>query len=127
MKIGFDKNGRKLYKFSHSVGQGGFLYSHRAKEGEKIADREGLRNALNEVAAQFGLVDVTLKVYDCIFFLYFMSRPSLAPQTLINAIQKAVLPFSSWDKEYVWTGVPDLQETYLRQELKNWGFEYGQG
>ncbi len=127
MKVGFDKNGRKLYKFSHSVAQGGFLYSHKVKEGEKIADKEGLRAALKAVAEHYRLVDVTIKVYDTIFFLYFMLRPSIVLQNLIDAVQKTILPFSSWAEEYLWTGVYDLQDNYLRKELENWGFEYEQG
>lgn len=127
MKIGFDKNGRKVYKFSHSVDQGGFLYSHKAKEGEKIADRDGLRNALTELAKQYELVDVTIKVYDNVFFLYFLPKPSLAPQTLIDTIQKTIRPFSSWAEECLWTGVYDLQENYLKKELEKWGFDCEQG
>ena len=66
MKREIDKNGRVLYKFSHSVCPGGFVYSHKTKEGHAIADKENLRNALKAFAARSGLIDVTIKVYDVI-------------------------------------------------------------
>ena len=32
MKIETDKSGRRVYKFSSSIVQGGYLYSHKTKE-----------------------------------------------------------------------------------------------
>lgn len=127
MKIEHDKNGRKLYKFSHSICQGGYVYAHKTKEEGKIADKEGLRNALSSVAKQFELIDTTIKVYDNIFFLFFMLKPSVVPQSLIESIQKNIASFSSWAEEYLWAGVYDLQEDYLRKELEKRGFNYEQG
>ena len=61
MKIEIDKRGRKLYKFSHSVHQGGFFYCH--KSVKKISNKDGLRNALNAIAAKLQLIDTTIKIY----------------------------------------------------------------
>lgn len=127
MKIETDRNGRKVYKFSHSICQGGYVYSHKTKEGEKIADKEGLRNALGSVTKQFELIDATIKVHDNAFFFLFMLKPSVVPQNLINNILETIGPFSLWAEEYLWTGVYDLQESSLRKELEKWGFDYEQG
>lgn len=127
MKIEYDKNGRKLYKFSHSICQGGYVYSHKTKEGGEIIDKEGLRNALGSVAKQFELIDATIKVYSSMFFFFFMLKPSVVPQQVIESIQNSIASFSSWAEEYLWTGVYDLQEDYLRKELEKQGFDYEQG
>ena len=49
MKKVIDKDGRILYKFSHSVSKGGNLYAHKLLNG-KIENKEGLRNALNAIS-----------------------------------------------------------------------------
>src|SRR3989338_6141737 len=116
MKIGYDRNGRKMYKFSHSVAQGGFLYAHRISTGT-IVNKEGLCNALSDISKKHELIDVTIKVYDTIFFLFFMLKPSLVPQKLIDSIQENTASFGSWDENYLWTGVYDLQEKYIREYL----------
>lgn len=127
MKIGYDKKGRKLYKFSHSVHQGGFVYSHKTRNREEITNKEGLKNALNAIAKHFELIDFTIKVYDGIFFLFYMSKPSLKPIELIERIQKDILSFGNWDSEYICGGVDDLQEFFIKKELKKWGFDYEKG
>ena len=123
MKIETDKNGRRLYKFSHSVAQGGYLYAHKTSGGA-ITNQEGLCNALNAIAKKFELIDVTIKIYDKIFFMFFMSKPSVAPQELIDGIQRNTASFAEWDEKYLWTGVYDLQENYLRKYLTKAGYDY---
>ena len=54
MKIETDRQGRRLYKFSHSVCQGGWLYAHKA--AGDIPDKEGLRNALKAISGEFGFI-----------------------------------------------------------------------
>ena len=127
MKIEIDKYGRKLYKFSSSVAQGGYVYSHKTNNGVLIENTEGLRNALNAVAKKFELIDVTIKIYDRIFFLFFMTKPSIVPQKLIDTIQEDITAFSSWDENYLWTGVYDLQEKYVRKDMEKWGYDFDQG
>ncbi len=126
MKIELDKKGRRLYKFSHSVVQGGYLYSHRIVDGEVIKNKEGLKNALNAIASKFKLIDPTVKVYDSIFFFFFLNR-NTAPIELIKTIQKNIASFGIWDKEYLYTTAYDLQELYLRKDLEKWEFDYDEG
>lgn len=126
MKIETDKNGRRLYKFSSSVAQGGYLYAHKTSDGT-ITNFEGLRNALNAIAKKFELIDVTIKVYDTIFFAFFMSKPSLVPQELIDSIQRNTASFAKWDENYLWTGVYDLQEKYIRDYMAKVGYDYDDG
>jgi len=118
---------RKTYRFSHTVCQGGYLYSHKISGGAVINDKEGLRNALMEVADEFKLLDVTIKVYDSAFFFFFMIKPSVIPLDVINSIQEKIARFGLWGKDYAYTGVYDLQEGYVRQELKRLGFDYDRG
>jgi|SRR3989338_673102 len=125
MKIEYDRSGRKLYKFSHSVAQGGYLYAHKTSVGN-IVNKEGLRNVLSAISKKYELIDVTIKVYDAIFLLFFMSKPSLVPQELIDIIQKNIASFANWDENYVWTGVYDLQEEYIKEYLTKVGYEYDQ-
>lgn len=92
MKKVIDKDGRILYKLSHSVAKGGNLYSHKVSEGT-ILDKEGLRNVLNAIALKHKLIDPTIKVYDTIFFLFFHIPKSLAPAELIGSIHKNIDSF----------------------------------
>lgn len=125
MKIETDKQGRRVYKFSHSVAQGGYVYAHKAIN--PISDKEGLRNALNAISVEFGLIDATIKVYDNIFFFFFMFKPSLAPQNLIDSIRDRIDDFAKWEEEYLFTGVYDLQEKHVREYLRNKGYDYDEG
>ena len=126
MKIETDKNGRRLYKFSHSVAKVGYLYAHKTSDGA-ITNREGLRNTLNAIAKKFELIDVSIMAYDNIFFLFFMSKPSLVPKELIDSIQNNTASFAEWDENYLWTCVYDLQEKYLREYLAKSGYDYDDG
>ena len=126
MKKVYDKYGRTLYKFSHSVSQGGNLYAHKVRQGV-IKNKDGLKNALNAISIKFKLIDPTAKVYDSIFFFFFHVPKSLAPAKLIEVIQRNMQPFAEWDKNYLFTGVYDLQEKYVRKDLEKWGFDYGKG
>ena len=118
---------RKLYKFSHSIHQGGYLYMHKTTHEGLIRNREELRKALEETAKKFGLIDVTIKIYDNIFFLYFMMKPSIAPAKIIDSVQESITTLNSWHKDYLLTGVYDLQEEYVRKNLKEMGFDYDSG
>ncbi len=114
---------RKTYRFSHSVAQGGLLYAHKGK----IEDKDKVREALHEVCDRLKLMDVTIKVYETALFLFFMMRPSLAQIEVISAIQKAISGLGSWEEEYMFIGVYDLQEEYVREELEKFGFEWEKG
>lgn len=126
MKRELDSNGRVLYKFSSSVCQGGYVYAHSTK-GNSITNKDGLRNALHEIVQQYALIDATIKIYDTIFFLFFMTKPMVVPQRLIDNIQEKIAPFSTWADECLYTTVYDLQERFIRKDLHTWGFDYEQG
>lgn len=126
MKTDIDKDGRKLYKFSHSVCQGGFMFANKVLNGN-IKNKEGLKIILNSVALKFESIDVTIKVYDNIFFVFFMTKPSIALGEVIESIQKVIVSFGSWDEEYLFQNVYDLQEKYIRKDLKKIGFNYDNG
>ena len=127
MKKTYDKNGRTLYKFSHSVAQGGNVYIHKTAQNKIIENKSGLKNALDAVSKKFKLVDPTIKVYNTIFFFFFFVPKSLAPAKLIDSIQKNVSFFAQWDDDYVFTGVYDLQEKFIRKDLENFGFDFNKG
>ncbi|HIH11114.1 TPA: hypothetical protein HA241_02915 [Candidatus Woesearchaeota archaeon] len=124
MKKEIDKDGRMVYKFSHSVARGGYLYAHKCREENTITNKDGLRYLLQTIAKKYELIDVTIKVYDKIFFLFFQMKLSLAPQEIIDAVQEKITSFSEWDEDYVITGVDELQEKYLRKDLEKWGMDY---
>ena len=46
---------------------------------------------------------------------------------LVESIQKNTVSFADWEENYLFTGVYDLQEKYLRNYLKQKGFEYDNG
>lgn len=118
---------RKTYKFSHSVFQGGFLYAHKMPGNKKIENKDRLRNVLEEITTKFELLDATIKIYDSIFFLFFMHRPATKSTEIINAIQESIKPFGSWHQDYMYTTVYDLQEKYVRKDLEKLGFDYDKG
>ena len=125
MKIELDKKGRKLYKFNHSVHQGGYFYCHKA--GKKIDNKDGLRNALNAIAAKLDLIDVTIKIYEDIFFIFFMRKPLTKLIDVIQTIQKNITGFAEWDKEYLYNTVYDLQDKFLKKDMGEWGYDYEKG
>ena len=127
MKKTYDKNGRTLYKFSSSVAQGGNVYIHKTAQNKIIENKSGLRNALNAVSKKFKLVDPTITVYNTIFFFFFFVPNSLAPAKLIESIQKNISSFAQWDDEYVFDGVYDLQEKFIRKDLEKFGFDFDKG
>lgn len=118
---------RKTYKFNSMVCQGGYLYAHKLSAGGMIKDKDGLKGALKKVADEFNLIDVTIKIYDAIFFFFFMAKPSVIPLDVINLIQESIASFGPWDKNYVYTSVYDLQEEYARKDLEKLGFDYDKG
>lgn len=118
---------RKLYKFSHSIYQGGYLYAHKTSHEGLIRNREQLRDAIEKTTKKLELMDVTIKIYDSIFFLYFMMKPSIAPAKVIDSIQENIKPLDVWHKDYLFTGVYDLQEPYIRKDLERMGFDCEKG
>ncbi len=118
---------RKTYKFSSCVCQGGYLYAHKIADGEIIKNKEGLRNALNAISNKFELIDITIKVYDSMFFLFFMTKPRIEPMDLIKSIQKNISSFGLWHQDYLYTTVYDLQKEYIKRDLEKWGFDYDGG
>ncbi len=125
MKIEKDRNGRRIYKFSHSVFQGGYLYAHQASTA--IADKEMLRNALHSTAEKNRLIDVTIKIYERIFFIFCMIPLALAPQKVIDAIQCDIASLAEWEEGYLFKSVYDLQESYVREYLAKEGYDYDEG
>lgn len=126
MKKTFDKNGRTLYKFSHSVAQGGNVYIHKTKQ-DSISNKKGLENNLNAIITKYKLIDATIKIYDNIFFLFFHMPNSIAPIKLIEIIQKNLNSFAEWDDKYGFEGIYDLHEKDIKNYLKHNGFEYDEG
>jgi len=126
MKREFDSNGRTIYRFSHSVCQGGTVYIHKVTGGS-IQNKGELKDVLKTIALEFKLIDTTIKVYDTLFFLFFFIPKSLTPQVLIDAIQRDISPFATWDEEYFYTGTYDLQEKQVREDILKWGFDYEKG
>lgn len=118
---------RKTYKFSSSACQGGYLYAHKTQDGVAIRDKEKLRDALKNVSQQFKLIDVTIKVYDSIFFFFYMARPSIVPEDIIESIQNAINAHEKFDRDYVYNAVYDLQEKYVREDFTRFGFSYDEG
>lgn len=123
MKIVVDKSGRKMYKFRHSVCQGGYLYSRGVVSGE-ILNKSGLKLVLDSVVNKFDLIDVTIKIYKNIFFIFYMVKPSVVLKDLFDTIDSVISSFGNWNKDYVVTNVYDLQEKYVREDLLKLGFDY---
>ena len=99
MKTETDKYGRRTYKFSSCVCQGGYLYAQKTKVGSINTD--GLRNVLTTLTKEYELIDATIKIYEKIFFLFFQMKPSLVPANLINTIQENIGPFGQWNDDYI--------------------------
>lgn len=117
---------RKLYKHSHSASAGGWIFAQRLKNG-KIENKEGLRNGLNNVIKILNLIDATTKIYDNIFFLFFATKPTLATTQAIDEIQKNIAGIADWDSEYLFDGVYDVQEEYLKKYLARTGLDFEKG
>jgi hypothetical protein len=127
MKREIDKDGRILYKFSSSTAKGGNAYIHKTLSCKVINNKQGLRNVLEAISKKYSLIDSTIKIYDTIFFFFFHIPKSLAAGELIETIKKNLPLFCEWDKEYIFTGVYDLQEKFLRKDLERWGYDYDEG
>ncbi len=100
------------------------MYCHKSLN--KIENKIGLKNALKAIAKKFELIDATVKVYDNVFFLFYLSR-KVSSDVLIKKILKNIYSFGEWDKDYIFTNVYDLQEKYVRKDLKEMGFDYEKG
>jgi len=118
---------RKTYKFSSCITNGGFLYAHKTADNQIIENKNGLKNALNKIAKEFELIDVTIKIYGSIFFFFFMMRPVIKTADIITSIHENISPFGLWNNEYIYSSVYDLQEEYVRKDLKKLGFDYNKG
>lgn len=94
MKKVIDKDGRILYKFSHSTAKGGNAYIHKTIPDKCIVNKQGLRNALDAISKKYELIDPTIKIYDSIFFFFFHIPKSLAPAELIESINKNISSFA---------------------------------
>ena len=127
MKKVIDKDGRILYIFSHSTAKGGNAYIHKTISDKYIANKQGLRNVLDAISKKHNLIDPIIKIYDSIFFFFFHMPKSLAPAELIESIDKNISSFAEWDKEYLYTGVYDLQDKFLRKDFERWGYDYENG
>jgi len=127
MKKEIDKDGRILYKFNHSTSKGGNVYVHKTIKGKIIKNKEELRKVLFDISNKHKLIDPTIKIYDTIFFLFFHIPKSLAPAVLIESIEKDISLFAEWDEDYVYTGVYDLQEKFIRRDLDRWCYDYEKG
>ncbi|MBU1854876.1 MAG: hypothetical protein KKF89_04095, partial [Nanoarchaeota archaeon] len=64
------------------------------------------------------------KIYDSIFFFFFMKKPLVKPLEVIERIQKNLSSFGNWDKDYLHNTVYDLQEEYVKKDLEKLGFDY---
>lgn len=127
MKKEIDKDGRIIYKFSHSTAKGGNAYIHKTIRGKNIKNKFGLRSYLDAISKKYDLIDPIIKIYDNIFFFFFHIPKSLAPVILIESIGKDISLFAEWDKDYVFTGVYDLQDKFLRKDFEKWGYDYDKG
>ena len=54
-------------------------------------------------------------------------KGTILKYALQNAVQRNMQSFGEWDKDYLFTGVYDLQEQYIRKDLENLGFDYDKG
>ena len=111
---------RKLYKFSHSISQGGIVYAHHGAFENKF----GLRNALIALTKKIGLLDPTVKVYDTLFFIFFVTKPQHVPTKIIEEIHRVIEPFGKFSEQYLFNGIYDVQEEYLKKFLAKQGFEW---
>ena len=93
----------------------------------RIENKEGLRNALRALSIKYKLIDCTIKVYDNIFLFYFLVPKSLAPATLIGSIHKNIASFGKWAEDYLYTGVYDLQEKFIRRDFEKFELDYDKG
>lgn len=118
---------RKTYRFAHSVGQGGWLFAWKTKEGAEIAHKEALREKLNAIIKQHQLLDPTVKIYHSILFFFFTSKPSVNHNLIVDMVAQNISNLEAWDDEYLFTGAYDLQEAYVRRDLKRFGFDYDEG
>lgn len=127
MKKVIDKDGRIMYKFSHRVAKGGWMYVHKTTANNPIQNKTGLRNVLEAIVNKFKLIDSTIKIYEDIFFLFFHLHGNIAPALLIKKVQMNIDGFAEWHAEYVFSGVYDLQEKFLRKDLQRFGYDYDKG
>ena len=56
-----------------------------------------------------------------------MFKPSIKHQAIIDALVESIGDLEEWDENYLCTGVYDLQEKHVWEELREWGFDYEQG
>lgn len=117
---------RKVYKHSHSASAGGWFFAQRVRVG-KIENKEELRIRLNEASRKLNLIDVTAKIYDNIFFMFFAMKSTLATTQAIEEIQKNIAGIADWDSKYLFDGVYDVHKEYLKKYLAKTGFDFEKG
>ncbi len=91
----------------------------------KIEKKEELGRRLNDAGIKLSLIDATAKIYDNIFFLFFAMKPTLAAAQAIAEIRKNILGIADWDSQYLFDGVYDLREEYLKKYLSEFGLDFG--
>jgi hypothetical protein len=109
---------RKTYRYSHSIRQGGFMF---VQKSDKPIDKEPLAKALEPAIEKCKLIDVTLKVHENVFFLFFAPPRRHSPQQAADDIRSAIAPLASWDEEYLMVTVDDVQEESVKKELARLG------
>jgi DNA-binding PadR family transcriptional regulator len=109
---------RKTYRYSHSIGQGGFMF---VQKSDKPIDKEPLWKALQPAIEKCKLIDVTLKVHENVFFLFFAAPRGHSPQQVADEIRSAIAWLAWWDEEYLMVTVDDVQEESVKKELARLG------
>ena len=103
------------------------MFIWKTKEECEIKNKTELRNHLNSVIQQFELIDVTIKIYNSIFFLFFTFKPRMVLQQIIDTIVEKIKDTEELTKDNICTATYDLQEPYVRKELSEYGFNYDEG
>ena len=119
---------RKMYKGSSSVSLGGQHFIQRLKPPEAIfpdGAAEKLKSELLKITENLKAQDTTIKVCKNHFHVFFHMPTKYAPAVLIDlfrfTVENVMKEFEmneQLDDEYVFTGIYDLSEEWIRKELK---------
>ena len=124
---------KKLYKGRHWVASGGFHFIQRTKNHQEIfvGDvKEKLTVVLEEVAQQFKMQDVTIKIYPSNFHLFYFCHgraPIEVANTIIDAVTKMLkekfnLEDVIDDVHYIST-VDEISPEFIQRLLIDTGLE----
>lgn len=84
----------KLYKFSHSVGRGGWHVIVKTRNNEEIFRSEGIaekvKDALFQLREKYRLMDVTVAIFPHHVHMIFGLRPTLVPQKFGEEVFESV-------------------------------------